>query len=48
MRTHTFSNIFVFQRYLIDPDTGKMTLRDGDDLGPDYVLETVRPSACRS
>jgi hypothetical protein len=42
MRTHTFSNIYVFQRYLIDPDTGKMTLRDGDDLGPDYVLEPVR------
>jgi hypothetical protein len=42
MRTHTFSNIYVFQRYLIDPDTGKMVLRDGDDLGPDYVLEPVR------
>jgi hypothetical protein len=42
MRNHTFSNIYVFQRYLIDPDTGKMTLRDGDDLGPDYVLEPVR------
>jgi hypothetical protein len=42
MRTHTYSNIFVFQRYLIDADTGKMTLRDGDDLGPNYVLEPVR------
>jgi hypothetical protein len=42
MRTHTFSNIFVFQRYLIDADTGKMTIREGDDLGPDYVLEPVR------
>jgi len=42
MRTHTYSNIFVFQRYLIDADTGRMTLRDGDDLGPDYVLESVR------
>ena len=28
--------------YLIDPDTGKMTLRDGDDVGPDYVLEPVK------
>jgi hypothetical protein len=27
---------------MIDPDTGKMTLRDGDDLGPDYVLEPVK------
>jgi hypothetical protein len=42
MKNHTFSNIFVFQRYLIDPETGKMTIREGDDLGPDYVLEPVR------
>ena len=42
MKTHAFSNIFVFQRYDIDPDTGKMTIRDGDELGPDYVLEPVR------
>jgi hypothetical protein len=42
LRTHSFSNIFVFQRYNVDPDTGKMTLRDGDDLGPRFVLEPVR------
>jgi len=42
MRTHTFSSIYVFQRYTIDADTGKMTIREGDDLGPDYVLEPVR------
>ena len=42
MRNHTFSNVYVFQRFNIDPETGKMTLRDGDDLGPDYVLEPVR------
>jgi hypothetical protein len=42
MRNHTFSNIYVFQRYLIDQDTGKMTVRDVDELGPDYVLEPVR------
>jgi Dolichyl-phosphate-mannose-protein mannosyltransferase len=42
IRTHTFSNIYVFQRYNIDPDTGKMTLRDGDDLGPDFILEPAR------
>jgi hypothetical protein len=42
MRTHTFSNIYVFQRFLIDAETGKMTIREGDDLGPDYVLEPVR------
>ena len=42
MRNRTFADIFVFQRFNIDPDTGRMTLRDGDDLGPGYVLETVR------
>jgi hypothetical protein len=42
MRNHVFSNMYVFQRYMIDPDTGKKTVRDGDDVGPNYVLETVR------
>lgn len=42
MRTHTFSSIFVFQRYLIDAQTGKYTIREGDDLGPDFILEPVR------
>ena len=42
MKNHTFSNIYVFQGFMIDADTGKMTIRDGDDVGPDYVLEPVR------
>ena len=42
MRNRAFSDVFVFQRFNIDADTGKKTLRDGDDLGPDFVLETVR------
>lgn len=42
MRNRTFSDVYVFQRYNIDPDTGKMTLREGDDLGPDFILEPVR------
>ena len=42
MRNHTFSAVYVFQRYNIDPDTGRMTLRDGDDLGPGFILETVQ------
>jgi hypothetical protein len=42
MRNRTFSDVLVFQRYEIDPDTGKMTLRKGDDLGPAFVLEPVR------
>jgi hypothetical protein len=41
MRNRTFSDVFVFQRLIVDPDTGRMTLRDGDDLGPAFVLEPV-------
>jgi hypothetical protein len=42
MRNRAFSDVYVFQRYNINPATSKMTLREGDDLGPDFVLETVR------
>lgn len=42
LKNKTFSDIYVFQRFDIDEKTGKMTLRDGDDLGPAYVLEPVR------
>ena len=42
MKNRTFSDILVFQRFNIDADTGRMTLREGDELGPDFVLETVR------
>lgn len=42
MKNRTFSDILVFQRFNIDAETGRMTLRDGDDLGPSFVLETVR------
>jgi hypothetical protein len=42
MKTHTYSAVFVFQTFLVDPKTGKLTIRDGDDLGPDFVLEPVR------
>jgi hypothetical protein len=42
MRNRTFSDIYVFQRYNVDPTTGKETPREGDDLGPNFVLETVR------
>jgi len=41
-RNRTFSGMYVFQRYNINPETGTKTLREGDDLGPDFVLETVR------
>ena len=42
MRNRTFSDIYVFQRFNIDSETGRMTLRDGDDLGSAFVLEPVR------
>lgn len=42
LRNRTFSNVFVFQRFTIDADTGQLTLREGDDPGPEFVLETVR------
>jgi hypothetical protein len=41
-RNRTFSDIFVFQRLNIEPSTGVATFRKDDDLGPDYVLETVK------
>ncbi len=47
MRNHTFSDVFVFQRYEIDPTTGEMSLRKDDELGPGYVLETVAEQRLR-
>jgi hypothetical protein len=42
MRNRVFSDMYVFQRFTIDPATGKKTLREDDDLGPDFVLVPVR------
>ncbi len=41
MRNRTFSDVYVFQRLTVDAETGKQTLREGDDLGPEFVLEPV-------
>ena len=41
MRNRTFSDVFVFQRLTVDADTGKQSIREGDDLGLDFVLEPV-------
>jgi hypothetical protein len=41
MRNRTFSNIYVFQRIEIEPETGDRRLRLGDDLGPAFILEPV-------
>ena len=40
LRNRTFSDVFVFQRFKIDPETSALSLRDGDDLGPEFILET--------
>jgi hypothetical protein len=40
LRNHTFTAIYVFQRYNVDPATGRQTVEPEDDLGPDYQLET--------
>lgn len=42
LRNRTFSDVYVFQRLNINADTSERTLREGDDLGPDFVLETVQ------
>jgi len=42
MRNRSYSSIYVFQRLEVDPETGATRLREGDDLGPAFVLEPVR------
>lgn len=42
MRNRTFSAVYVFQRLTVNPENNEQTLREGDDLGPDFVLETVQ------
>lgn len=39
-QNHTFGAIYVFQRYDVDPGTGRETVQKDDDLGPDYELKT--------
>ncbi|MDI1335412.1 MAG: glycosyltransferase family 39 protein [Lacunisphaera sp.] len=41
LRNRTFTAIYVFQRFLVEPDSGHLTLPVEDDLGADYQLETV-------
>jgi hypothetical protein len=41
LRNHTFTAIYVFQRFLVDAGTGRLALPVEDDLGADYQLETV-------
>lgn len=41
LRNHSFSAMYVFQRFKVDPDTGRLTLDPADDIGPGFELETV-------
>jgi len=38
-QNHTFTAIYVFQRYEVDPATGRLSVQKEYDLGPDYTLE---------
>ena len=40
-KNHSFSAVYAFQRFDVDPNTGKLTVEADDDLGPDYKLEPV-------
>jgi hypothetical protein len=39
-QNRTFGAFYAFQRYDIDPATGRETVQKDDDLGPDFELET--------
>lgn len=41
LRNHTFASIYAFQRFEVDPDTGRPVVHPEDDLGPAYTLEPV-------
>ena len=42
LKNRTFSDIYVFQRLKLDPEElGNKIMREGDELGPEFVLETV-------
>ena len=40
-QNHTFGAFYVFQRYDVDPATGRQIVQKDDDLGPDFELQTV-------
>lgn len=41
LRNHSFSAMFVFQRFTVDDQTGALTIDPTDDLGPNFELEPV-------
>lgn len=41
LRNHSFSAMYVFQRFTVDQNTGALTLDPADDIGADFELEPV-------
>ncbi|MBW7896009.1 MAG: glycosyltransferase family 39 protein [Opitutaceae bacterium] len=41
LRNHTFTAMYVFQRFTVDQATGALTLDPADDIGPGFDLEPV-------
>lgn len=41
LRNHSFSAMYVFQRYKVDDQTGGLILDPADDLGAGFELETI-------
>ena len=41
LRNHSFSAMYVFQRFSVDEATGRLTIDPEDDLGPGFVCQPV-------
>ncbi|MCC6416136.1 MAG: glycosyltransferase family 39 protein [Opitutaceae bacterium] len=41
LRNHSFSAMYVFQRFKVNDQTGELVLDEADDVGPGFALEPV-------
>lgn len=41
LRNQSFSAVYIYQTFVVDAETGSLTLEAGDDPGPGFELETV-------
>ncbi len=41
LRNRSFSAVYIYQTFVVDAETGALTLEEGDDPGPGFELETV-------
>lgn len=39
-QNHTFGTFYVFQRFDVDPSTGRQVVQKDDDIGPDFEVQT--------